>query len=824
MDRRNSLLSFLDWLRAFSRKAFTMWITMALRKQPRRRLAPSNKVPVYVQHRWRQSLCGGFVLFTCLMLFAAKALLSETSSPLGSRGYSVLPVPQKVTLTGKDFALYGLWKLELKGEVKEDDVAVESLKASLASRPPLSLAETGSSPLGSGVIQMDLRPKFVSIDQAIDRNKPALVEQAYRLTLGPRSVKITANAPPGLFYGVQTLIQLIRSRDGRLWLPEGEIVDWPDVELRIIYWDDAHHLEHLEVLKRAVQEAAFFKINGLAIKLEGHFQYKSSPAIIEPYALARSDLQELTDFALRFHVQLIPYLDAPAHVAFILKHPLYAPLRAFPSSNYEFCVTNPETYKFLFGMYDDLLEATKGSKYFVLSTDEPYYVGLAGGAQCDEVTRAHTLGSVGMLLAEFVTKAANYLHDRGRTVLFWGEYPLKPEHISALPSHLVNGEVYGPEFDSAYKKHGIRQLVYTSTQGEEPLFPHYYILPSTRRLHAKSVSNGRVTDMFNFISFTPARQNADLMGVFVAGWADAGLHPETFWLGYATGPATAWHPAAASPAELMNSFYDLFYGAGAQNMGRLYQLMSEQAQIWDDTWETSSSSARTPIWGNSDRIFDPPKPADDQTLPPLPIPSSTNLTISRDWMQENTRRLEMAAIALAENDELLDLLYANLKTVNKNQYNLEVFLSVAGLCRENLEMILELGQMSELLKEAQTAARQGKADEAVASLDEALNTAAGIQRRRNRALQNATTTWYQTWFPRVAEANRRRYLNQVDDVKDHKPVRTVDMSYLVYRELLYPLGDWAAGTLAARNEYARAHQLPERAGELNWKDTTIAAN
>jgi hypothetical protein len=193
-------------------------------------------------------------------------------------------------------------------------------------------------------------------------------------------------------------------------------------------------------------------------------------------------------------------------------------------------------------------------------------------------------------------------------------------------------------------------------------------------------------------------------------------------------------------------------------------------------------------------------------------------------MQENTRRLELAATELVENDELLDLLYANLKTVNRNQYNLEVFLSVAGLCRENLEMILELGQMSELLKAAQAAASQGKVSEAIESLDEALNAAAGIQRRRNRALQDAMTTWYRTWFPRVPEANGRRYLNQVDDVKDHRPVRTVDMSYLIYRELLYSLGDWAAGTLAARNKYAHAHQLPERAGELNWKDTTISAN
>jgi len=84
-----------------------------------------------------------------------------------------------------------------------------------------------------------------------------------------------------------------------------------DVQLRIIYWDDAHHLERLDVLKHAVQEAAFFKINGFAIKLEGHFQYKSAPAIVEPYALAPSELQELTDFALRYHVQLYSLSGCP---------------------------------------------------------------------------------------------------------------------------------------------------------------------------------------------------------------------------------------------------------------------------------------------------------------------------------------------------------------------------------------------------------------------------------------------------------------------------------------------------------------------------------
>ena len=782
-----------------------------------------NQAPVHEKDFPRKHSCCYLVLLTSAMLIPA-ALLGQNPSPLAAAGYAVLPVPQKVTLTGKNFPLNSGWQLDLEASVKEKDVAVESLKEGLATRFHLSLTAMRSARSQSGVIRMALKANSVSIGQANDRDKSALAEQAYRLSLSPKTVTIAANAAPGLFYGVETLLQLIRRRQEGLWLPAGDILDWPDLELRTIYWDDAHHLERLDVLKQVVRQAAFFKINGFAIKLEGHFQYKSAPALVEPYALTPSELQELTDFALHYHVQLIPYLDAPGHVSFILKHPEYAALRAFADSNYEFCVTNPQTYKLLFGLYDDLLEATKGSRYFILSTDEPYYVGMASSAQCEEAARARELGSVGKLLAEFVTKASDYLHDRGRTVWFWGEYPLTPDDVASLPSHIVNGEVHGDEFDSAFKKRGIRQLVYTSTEGEEPLFPDYYILPSSRRLHPKSPDHGRVTEMFNRISFTSARQQSDLMGTIVAGWADAGLHPETFWLGYATGPAAAWHPASTSPVELTNSFYDLFYGPGARNMGRLYQLMSEQAQIWDDIWEDVASSARVPIWGNSDKIFHPPKPAGDQTLPVLPVPSAGALAIGHDWKQENSKRLEIATAALPENDELLDLLYANLERVRDNRYSLEVFLSIVGFYRQNLEMILDLGEMSDRLKTAQAAAGRGDGGEALAALDEALNTAAGIQRRRNRALQDATATWYQTWFPRVAEANGRRYLDQVDNVKDHRPVRTVDMSYLVYRELLYPLGDWASRTLEARNEYARAHQLPVRTFELNWKDTTAAGN
>src|SRR5215831_1998758 len=288
------------------------------------------------------------------------------------------------------------------------------------------------------MVRLDVAPGSVHPGPAQDKDTEAIASQAYRLELSPARIHISANDDAGLFYGVETLVQLVTPRKDGLWLPAGEIVDWPDLRLRQMYWDDAHHLDHPDELQRAIRQAAFFKINGFAIKLEGHFQFRSAPAVVEPQALSPAELQELTDYGLRYHVQLIPYLDGPGHIAFILKHPEYANLRAFPDSNYELCVTNPDSYKLMEGMFGDLLAANRGVKYVILSTDEPYYVGMADNAQCNEVKRAKELGSVGLLLNEFTTRVATSLHNQGREVSFWGEFPLKPPDIATLPEWIIN--------------------------------------------------------------------------------------------------------------------------------------------------------------------------------------------------------------------------------------------------------------------------------------------------------------------------------------------------------------------------------------------------
>ncbi|MGI9071820.1 MAG: hypothetical protein ACR2JB_11040 [Bryobacteraceae bacterium] len=78
----------------------------------------------------------------------------------------------------------------------------------------------------------------------------------------------------------------------------------------------------------------------------------------------------------------------------------------------------------------------------------------------------------------------------------------------------------------------------------------------------------------------------------------------------------------------------------------------------------------------------------------------------------------------------------------------------------------------------------------VSDLDQALQLAYVIRAQRNRALQNATTTWYKSCYPRVLEA-KGRYLLVLNSVQDYRGDRTLGLKYLIQREFLLALGDWS---------------------------------
>ncbi len=694
------------------------------------------------------SLPIAFVFATCACLVPVIAH-PELVSSLYARGYTAIPEPQQVKLDRHDFRLAAGWRLEVGRGVPPTDAAVEILKEWLEQRRGLKLAEQGSGP----AIRLQLQPGSVPVGESQDIDKGALAEQAYKLELARNGITITANAPSGLFYGAETLVQLVKPSGDNLWLPEGELVDWPDVQYREIFWDEQTHLDHLDVLKEAIRRAAFFKLNAFSLRLNEHFEYSSALALADPYALSPGQLQELTDYGLRYHVQVVPYLDGPAHVNFILQRDEYAKLREFAENAFQMCSTNPGTYKLLEGMYQDLIDANKGGKYFHLSTDEAWFIGKADNHQCHEAERSKQLGSPSKLWVEYADRTATYLRNHGRKVIFWGEEPLQAEDIPLLPPWLINGEVYSTAYNKAFRTRGIRQMIYTNSQPDDPLFPAYYVLSPKEQLHPGEGTQERTTQVFDEISYTAARKEADIMGVDVFAWGDIGPHPETFWLGYAVGASAAWHPGSPDPRELTQSFYHLFYGNGTIAMGRLYQLMSTQAQFWASSWDREPSERLPLVFGYSYGIG--PFTPHLETLPLPAVPSAGYLRLHQNWLQENARRLELAWKFLSENDELLDLVYKNLASVEFNRYNLKVYLSIAKLCRQNLLMLRELEEINKDFETAQDRAAKLQYTDAVAALDQALDTARRIRDERNQALQDVTATWYETWFPRVRDANGR---------------------------------------------------------------------
>ena len=741
-------------------------------------------------------------------------------------GTGLLPVPQSVSLTDHEYVLDPNWFIGAGSNISKADPAVESLTSALKERFGLTIKTNTEANSGNKLrgIHLIVKAGSVTIGKTTDTNRNALMQQAYHLKLDKEKITITANAAQGLFYGVQTFIQLLQEDNGKIYFAGGAITDWPDMDLRMIYWDDAHHLERLDAMKRAIKQASYYKINAFALKLEGHFEFKSAKAIVEPYAYTAAEYQELTDYAKANYVELVPFLDAPAHISFILKHPEYAGLRAFPNSNYELNVINPKADELMLGMIDDLIEANKGGKYFFLSTDEAYYVGKSES----EKKRAEELGGNGKLLAEYITRISNKIHEKGRKVIIWAEYPLTISDINSLPSFIING-VYNKEWASKIKEHGMRQLIYTSTQGVEPLFPNYYKSNISIASGEKSVKltddeeqqgylqEGRVAGLLNSITSATVRGKSDFMGVIVAAWGDAGLHPETFWLGYAAGAAAGWNHQSVTSMDLSNRFYNSFYGMHAVHMDSVYKLLSRQAEFYGKSWEWQASKNRTPIFGNSNNVYDEPRDAKDQTLPGLPVPSAETLSLPTDWNSNNNVRMMLAEKFLEENNKLIQLIHENLVKADYQQYNLLVLRSVAQLCRQNLKMLLGLKRINDLL-ELSSAVATVKPEVAVSLVDMALDKAEEIRAERNNTLQAVTAVWYQDWYPRIAEANGRKFLDQVDDVKDHPPVRTVDMSYLIYRELKYPLGKWAEEVVNARNEFAKRNNLETTTQSLDWEE------
>ena len=732
-----------------------------------------------------------------LLLFFLTSASAQPPTELFLRGYSVLPSPQKVALQNGDLEFNDAWGYDAS-KVSKDHIATRSLLR--------DLQEFHRTELRPATAQTKSVIRFSVMKGAVQTGTDAeLDKQGYRLKIAPGLIEITGNTEQGLFYGVQTFLQLLKpgSRD-KLLLPIATIEDWPKLQLRFLHWDTKHHQDRMETLQRYLDWAARFKINLIGFELEDKFEYPSNPIIGAPGAFTAAEMQELVNYGLERFIQIVPNIQAPAHMAYVLKHQQFAHLRA-DGNNYQSCLCDEDAYKLIFQMYDDVIKATKGVDYLFVSTDEVYYASSC--AKCGKPDNEETRS---LKWVEFVRRAREFAASRGRRILVWAEYPLLPEHVKMIPPDVIDGVIGEEEYLKTENELGMRQLAYTSMQGAEFLFPNH--LPNYAQAGGDmGPSSGRLQGAFEAIS-TGRIWRGKPIGVFAAAWGDSGLHNETFWLGWATVAAYGWKPGAPAVEQVVAEFMNIYYGPRVSEMVELYRGMQAQAQFFERSWDRIVSRARASGYGNS-YGKGTGTTRHDQTLPQPALPELPGLHFTPVYVGRYEKLVADAQANARGNDELIHRIHQNLLKVDRNRYNLEVFLSLAGLTGHQSHLILGMKEIEAKLNAARQSAEKGDAQEAVGQLLAAYTRARSTVEERQKMFADLTTVWEKSRFPKGREVNGKKFLHVLDDVKDHWADRRADLSYMIAPEESIGLEQWMKKLAPLIREYAQKNNVPVRALE-----------
>jgi hypothetical protein len=725
------------------------------------------------------------------MVSAGACVAQPVATPLWARGYSVIPSPQQVTLGEDDIAFGEDWSIETGAGVARNHIAVRSLESDLRQWHGVSLRTSSAKRIR------------LSVDSGA-----GLRAQGYRLKIAPEEIAITGADAPGVFYGVQTLLQLIKAdARGRLVAPVASIEDWPNLELRFLHWDTKNHQDRPETLKRYLDWAARFKVNMIGFELEDKFEYPSNPEIAAPGAFTTRELQELVNYGLERFIQIVPIIQAPAHLRYVLKHPKFAHLRA-DGNNYQACLCDPEADKLIFQMYDDVIAATRGVNYFFASTDEVYYA--AAGAKCPQPDDAENRSRQ---WAEFAKRAHDHLASRGRRMLAWIEYPLLAKHLPIVPAGVIDGVVGDAEYVPIERQREMRQLIYVSLQGSEFLFPDH--LPLERELaesaaegpedpleFERGLAAGRLQSAFHDIAGGRARK-LNPIGVFGSAWDVSGLHNVTFWLGWSAVAQYGWKPGTPSVEQHAAEFMNLYYGPGSSDMIEIYRTLQRQARAWQRTWDRVISKARGPGYGNSDgkgigtaRY--------DRTIMPPPLPEGTDLRFTPAFVERYKGYLAQAKLRSPENDQLVHSLQGKFAGVQRNRYNVEVLLALSQFIGHHWRLLDGLAEAERAL--AKAAAAKSPA-QALSQLRSARQTVAQLEQEGSESFDRLTAVFAKSQYPKGRSVGGKKFFHVLDDTKDHWADRRADWSYMMADEQSIGLGAWRGRLEALIQSYAKQHGL-----------------
>jgi hexosaminidase len=379
----------------------------------------NQKVPVGVPRPRRRPSWPRWVLLGVVLLVAASCTRTPDESRQPSLDqHGIVPVPVSVEAAeGTWFTLGEATRIRTpSGEAAR---VGEDLAASLrpATGYPLPVA-TGGEPVGGDVISLELAAGG------------RLGDEGYELEVTQEAVTLRANRPAGLFWGAQTLRQLLPAsidspshQPGPWRIPGGRILDQPRFAWRGALLDVARHFFTVEDVKRYLDLIALYKLNVLHLHLTDHqgwrIAIRSWPKLTtvggrtevgggQGGFYTQQEFAEIVRYAKDRQVTVVPEIDVPGHSNAALasygelncdgrpKKP-YTGTDIFPSA---LCVDKPVTYRFLEEVFGELAAMTPGP-YLHIGGDEAI---LSKGQY-----------------ARFIERAQQIVRGHGKRVIGWQE-------------------------------------------------------------------------------------------------------------------------------------------------------------------------------------------------------------------------------------------------------------------------------------------------------------------------------------------------------------------------------------------------------------------
>jgi hexosaminidase len=295
------------------------------------------------------------------------------------------------------------------------------------------------------------RPGKGTVTLVIDSAKVTKPE-GYTLNVTPKGISITGADRGGLFYGIQSLLQLFPAQiysdkpvKDIVWTaPEVSIADAPERPWRGMMLDVARYFHDKDYVKHYIDMMAMYKLNKLQFHLIDdsgwRLEIKKYPRLTEVGAYAgpehnklggyytQEDIKEIIDYGRLRNVEIIPEIEFPAHIlSAIVAYPWLSctglqhelPRQHFISRDL-LCVGKQSSIDFLRDVLDETV-ALFPSKYINIGGDEAVYTRWESCPDCQALMKKEGLTKASELQGWLTNVVAKMMAEKDRTVIGWEE-------------------------------------------------------------------------------------------------------------------------------------------------------------------------------------------------------------------------------------------------------------------------------------------------------------------------------------------------------------------------------------------------------------------